>query len=88
MCLVGAAAEPGCRMESAELVGVRGRGMRGGRSDCLGWGTSQKQANGVSKALLRQVNRERSEMAYRGCGVRRPKNHRALVSSHLELSRQ
>jgi hypothetical protein len=31
MCFVGAAAEPGSRMGSAEWVGVGGRGMRGGR---------------------------------------------------------
>ena len=31
MCFVGAAAEPGSRMGSAEWVVVEGRGMRGGR---------------------------------------------------------
>ena len=31
MCFVGAAAEPGSRMGSAEWIVVEGRGMRGGR---------------------------------------------------------
>jgi hypothetical protein len=74
-CLVGAAAEPGGRMGSAEWVGVGGWGMRGGRRDYLRWGITQKpglgsagkQANGASKALLRRVKCERGEMACRAC---------------------
>jgi hypothetical protein len=73
MCLVGAAAEPGRRMGSAEWVGVGGRdclGLRWGimHTQKPGSGSAGKQANGVSKALLRRVNRERGEMAYRACG--------------------
>jgi hypothetical protein len=58
-------------------VGVGGRGMRGGRGAIAlggvlpnqkpGSGPAGKQANGVSKALLRRVNRERGEVAYRAC---------------------
>jgi len=78
MCLGGAASEPGSRMGSAEWVGVGGRGMRGGRrAIALGGvlpnqkpesGPAGKQANGVSNALLRRVNREGGEVAYRACG--------------------
>ena len=78
MCFVGAAAEPGSRMGSAEWVVVEGRGMRGGRRAIAlggvvpnqkpGPGPAGKQANGVSKALLRRVNRERGEVAYRAGG--------------------
>jgi hypothetical protein len=92
MCLVGAAAEPGGRMGSAEWVGVGGR-------DCLGWdiapkprsGSAGKQANGVSKALLWRVNHERGEMAYRACGLWRDGRRENAIFSlgpHRILGRQ
>ena len=80
MCFVGAAAKPGSRMGSAEWVVVEGRGMRGGRRAIAFKGgvlpknrdrdlqAAGKEANGVSKALLRRVNHERGEVAYRAGG--------------------
>ena len=77
-------------------MGCCGRAGHAGwpKGDCLqGWGITQKpgsrsagkEANGVSKALLRRVNHERGEVAYRA-GGETAEEHRALVvSSHLEL---
>ena len=79
-------------------MGCCGRAGHAGwpKGDCLqGRGITQKpgsrsagkEANGVSKALLRlrRVNHERGEVAYRA-GGETAEEHRALVvSSHLEL---